>query len=236
MPHRPSNVDNRELDKFESAGSGWWDRRGEFQALHDINPLRIRYIEDRCGLAGKRVLDVGCGGGILSEAMARRGAEVTGIDMGQKSLEVARRHMKQTGVRIDYRHISVEQLAKRQPESFDVVTCLELLEHVPAPGSVVDACSRLVSPGGHVVFATLNRNPLSYLLAIGIAEYVLGIIRPGTHQYRKFIKPGELKNWAHDAGLIFRELTGMLYLPLIRKSRLIRSAAVNYFMHVQRPG
>jgi len=190
------NVDAAEVAKFEALASRWWDPDSEFKPLHDINPLRLDFIDARAGLAGKKVLDVGCGGGILSESMAHRGANVTGIDLGEAPLGVARLHAEESGVTVDYRHISVEGLAEEQPGHYDVVTCMEMLEHVPDPASVIRACSTLVRPGGYVFFSTLNRTPKSYAFAILGAEYVLKLLPRGTHDYAKFIRPSEMANWA----------------------------------------
>lgn len=229
------NVDHAEIAKFEALASRWWDPASEFKPLHDINPLRLDFIDERTGLNGKQVLDVGCGGGILSESMAARGAQVTGIDMGEAPLAVARLHLKESGEQVDYQRIPVEQLAAQQPGSFDVVTCLEMLEHVPDPASVIDACTRLVKPGGHVFFSTINRNPKAWLMAIVGAEYILRLLPKGTHEYRKLIKPSELGQWARQAGLDVRELTGMHYNPLTRHYHLGPGVDVNYLVYTSRP-
>ena len=235
MTQHAHNVDPAEVAKFEELASRWWDPQSEFKPLHDINPLRVDYIDRHAGLAGKRVLDVGCGGGILSEAMAQRGARVTGIDMGEAPLSVARLHQYESGVEVDYRHATAEQLAAEQPASYDVVTCLEMLEHVPDPGSVIRACSQLVKPGGLVCFSTLNRNPKSYLLAIIGAEYLLRMLPRGTHDYRKFIRPSELDEWARQADLDLADLTGMSYNPLSGEYRLGHDVDVNYLATYTRP-
>lgn len=214
------NVDHSEISKFEALASRWWDPNSEFKALHDINPLRLDYIDRAVGLAGRQVLDVGCGGGILSESMALRGAAVTGIDMGEMPLRIAELHTLETGVAVTYRRVPVETLAAEQPGHFDLVTCMEMLEHVPNPASVVDACARLVRPGGTVVFSTLNRNPKAYLLAIIGAEYVLGLLPKGTHDYARFIRPAELHAWIRPTGLRMTEMTGLTYNPLTRTYRL----------------
>ncbi len=227
------NVDYQEVAKFEELASRWWDPHSEFKPLHDINPLRLDYIDRRANLAGKKVIDVGCGGGILSESMAQRGATVTGIDMGEAPLSVAKLHRLESGVEVDYQRITAEELASQQPQSFDVVTCLEMLEHVPDPASIIKACSQLVKPGGHVFFSTINRNPKSYLLAIVGAEYLLKMLPKGTHDYSKFIKPSELESWAREADLVTRELTGMTYNPLTRSYSLGYDVDVNYLMHCQ---
>jgi 2-polyprenyl-6-hydroxyphenyl methylase/3-demethylubiquinone-9 3-methyltransferase len=230
-----NNVDHAEIAKFEALASRWWDPASEFKPLHDINPLRLDFIDERTSLSGKQVLDVGCGGGILSESMAARGAQVTGIDMGEAPLAVARLHLKESGEQVDYQRIPVEQLAAQQPASFDVVTCLEMLEHVPDPASVIDACMRLVKPGGHVFFSTINRNPKAWLMAIVGAEYILRLLPRGTHEYRKLIKPSELGQWARHAGLDVQELTGMHYNPLTQHYSLGPGVDVNYLVHTTRP-
>ena len=229
-----ANIDAAEIAKFEAMAPIWWDKQGDFKALHDINVLRVDYIDRHAPLAGKRVLDVGCGGGILSEAMAALGAKVTGIDMGQAPLAVAKLHLAESGLSVDYQHATAEEFSETHPDEFDVVTCLELLEHVPDPSSVVSACKRLVKPGGHVFFATLNRNPKSFLFAIIAAEYILGLVRKGTHSYNKFIKPAELEHWATAAGLITQNLTGLHYNPFLRKYSLGGNTHVNYLMHFRR--
>lgn len=229
---RPNpNVDQREIAKFDELASRWWDPDGEFRPLHDINPLRLNYIDERARLKGKRVLDVGCGGGILAEGMAQRGARVTGIDLAEAPLTIARRHLVESGLEVDYRATSVEEMAEAEPASFDVVTCLELLEHVPDPASVIEACSRLVKPDGHVFFATINRNPKSYIFAIIGAEYMLQLLPKGTHDYRKFIRPSELASWARRAGLAMEDMIGLHYNPLTRHYWLAPGVDVNYMMH-----
>ncbi|ATJ82841.1 bifunctional 2-polyprenyl-6-hydroxyphenol methylase/3-demethylubiquinol 3-O-methyltransferase UbiG [Halomonas beimenensis] len=229
------NVDQAEIAKFEALAHRWWDPEGEFKPLHDINPLRLDFIDARAGLAGHRVLDVGCGGGILAEAMAHRGAEVTGIDLGEAPLAVARLHAEESGASVDYRRISVEDLAEARPGEFDIVTCLEMLEHVPDPASVVRACARLVKPGGQVFFSTLNRNPKAYALAVLGAEYLLRMLPKGTHDYAKFIRPSELAAWCRDAGLEVREQNGLTYQPLTRRYRLSATdVSVNYLVHCRR--
>lgn len=228
------NVDPAELAKFEKLASRWWDPESEFKPLHDINPLRLKFIDDRVGLKGKRVLDVGCGGGILAEAMAALGADVTGIDLGDAPLAVANLHLKESGQKVEYRKISAENLAREQPETYDVVTCMELLEHVPDPASTVAACAKLVKPGGQVFFSTINRNPKSWLFAIVGAEYVLNLLPKGTHEYLKFIMPSELEGWARHAGLAVRELIGMHYHPLTRHYSLGPGVDVNYIAYTTR--
>lgn len=226
----PLNVDQAELQKFAALAHRWWDPNSEFKPLHDINPLRLGFINKMAGLAGKKVLDVGCGGGILSESMAAKGAQVLGIDLGSKALKVARLHQLESGVPVDYREVAVEILAEECPGSFDIVTCMEMLEHVPDPAAVVGACARLVRPGGHVFFSTLNRNPKSYLLAVIGAEYVLNLLPKGTHEYSKFIKPSELSSWARNLGLEITATCGMSYNPLTRTYRLGDDVSVNYLM------
>lgn len=231
-----TNIDKAEIAKFEAMASFWWDRRGGLKALHDINALRLGYINRRTPLAGKAVLDVGCGGGILSEAMASLGAVVTGIDMGATALGVARQHASESGFQVDYLQASAEQFARTRPDRFDLVTCLELLEHVPDPASVVAACKTMVRPGGDVFFATLNRNLKSFLFAIIGAEYILGLVRRGTHTYRRFVKPAELKAWAAQEGLHFMDLTGLHYNPILKRYSLGGNTHVNYLMHFRKSG
>lgn len=226
------NVDQAELNKFAELAHKWWDKTSEFKPLHEINPLRLKWMDDAVPLNGKRVLDVGCGGGILSEAMAQKGAQVTGIDLAEKSLNVAKLHSLESGVAVDYQLVAVEKLAETQPERFDVVTCLEMLEHVPDPASVVQACARLVKPGGHVFFSTINRNPKAYLLAVIGAEYVLNLLPKGTHDYEKFIKPSELASWARSAGLSLEAQTGMHYNPLTKQYSLGQGLDVNYLVRM----
>ncbi|MDD2664325.1 MAG: bifunctional 2-polyprenyl-6-hydroxyphenol methylase/3-demethylubiquinol 3-O-methyltransferase UbiG [Dechloromonas sp.] len=228
------NADPAELEKFGDLAHRWWDPHSEFKPLHDINPLRLDWIDRHVGLAGKRVLDVGCGGGLLSEGMAARGAEVTGIDLSEKPLGVARLHLLESGQKVDYRKISAEALADEMPGAFDAVTCLEMLEHVPNPSSIVTACARLVKPGGQVFFSTLNRNPKSYLFAVIGAEYVLKMLPRGTHDYAKFIKPSELARWAKLATLEPAELIGMSYNPLSQRYTLGADTSVNYLMRAVR--
>lgn len=229
-----TNADPHELKKFATLAHKWWDPKSEFKPLHDINPLRLDYIDRSVVLAGKNVLDVGCGGGILSESMAVRGAMVTGIDLGEKALAVARLHQLESGAKVDYRLISAEQMAIEQPENFDVVTCLEMLEHVPEPKSVVQACASLVKPGGQVFFSTLNRNPKSYLFAVIGAEYVLNMLPKGTHDYQKFIKPSELSRWCRETGLQVEEIIGMSYNPITSIYRLGSDVSVNYLLRARK--
>jgi 2-polyprenyl-6-hydroxyphenyl methylase/3-demethylubiquinone-9 3-methyltransferase len=229
------NVDPREIGKFEELAARWWDPESEFKPLHDINPLRLDYVDRAAGLAGKEVLDVGCGGGILSESMALRGARVTGIDLGEMPLRVAELHTLESGVSVEYRRVSAEALAAERPGSFDVVTCMEMLEHVPNPASVVAACARLVRPGGLVFFSTLNRNPKSYLFAVIGAEYILGLLPKGTHDFARFIRPSELDRWIRAAGLATTDMTGMTYNPLTQAYRLDKQdLGVNYLVTCRR--
>ena len=225
------NVDPAELQKFAALAHRWWDPNSEFKPLHEINPLRLTLIDQKVALAGKRVLDVGCGGGILSESMALKGAQVTGIDLGEKALKVAQLHKLESGVDVDYRLISAETLAAEMPQSFDVVTCMEMLEHVPDPAAVVNACATLVKPGGMVFFSTINRNPKAYLFAVIGAEYVLNLLPRGTHEYEKFIKPSELSAWSRRAGLTLNGLTGMSYNPLSKRYWLSDDVSVNYMLY-----
>jgi len=227
------NADEIELKKFGDLAHKWWDKNSEFKPLHEINPLRLNYIDSIVDLKDKRVLDVGCGGGILSESMYLKGAHVTGIDLGEKALNVAKLHQLESGAKVDYRLVSVEQLASEQTAGFDVVTCMEMLEHVPDPAAVVAACARLVKPGGSVFFSTINRNTKAYLFAVIGAEYILNMLPKGTHDYAKFIKPSELSNWARNAGLDISGLKGMSYSPITQHYRLGEDVSVNYLMHTQ---
>ncbi len=229
-----NNVDVNEINKFEALAARWWDPDSEFKPLHEINPLRLDYINRRSKLTDQKVIDVGCGGGILAESMAAAGAQVSGIDMGEAPLAVARLHQHESNVSVDYQQITAEELASQAPESFDVVTCMEMLEHVPQPASVIEACAKLVKPGGHVFFSTLNRNPKSFLFAIVGAEYVLNMLPRGTHEYQKFIKPSELSTWARQANLNVREITGMSYNPFSKKYSLGYDVGVNYLVHCQK--
>ncbi len=228
------NIDAAEIARFETMAPIWWDKQGDYKALHDINGLRLDYINQRAPLAGKSALDVGCGGGLLSEAMASLGAVVTGIDMGEVALGAARLHQKESGLQVNYQQATAERYAETHPARFDVVTCLELLEHVPDPASVIRACHSLVKPQGDAFFATLNRNLKSFLFAIIGAEYILGLVRKGTHTYRKFIKPEELKGWAEAAGLSFMDLTGLHYNPILKRYTLGGNTHVNYLVHFKR--
>ena len=230
------NVDPQELAKFGELAHRWWDANSEFKPLHDINPLRLGWIDRCCALRDKRVIDVGCGGGLLSEGMAALGAEVTGIDLGEKALGVARLHLLESGHQVDYRHSSAEAMAESEPGRFDVVTCLEMLEHVPDPASIVRACAKLAKPGGQVFFSTINRNPKAYLFAVVGAEYILNLLPKGTHDYARFLRPAELARLARDAGLAVEEIIGMSYNPLSKTYTLGRDTSVNYLMRARRDG
>jgi 2-polyprenyl-6-hydroxyphenyl methylase/3-demethylubiquinone-9 3-methyltransferase len=228
------NVETAELDKFSALAHKWWDKNSEFKPLHDINPLRLQYIDQHAALKDKQVLDVGCGGGILSESMAAKGAHVTGIDLGEKALNVAKLHSLETGIAVDYQYISVEELAEIKPGAYDVITCLEMLEHVPNPASIVQACAKLVKPGGHVFFSTIHRNPKAYLYAVIGAEYLLNMLPRGTHDYAKFIKPSELALWLRQAELIQQGQIGLQYNPLTQQYHLDNDVSVNYMVHAQK--
>ncbi|WP_298610837.1 bifunctional 2-polyprenyl-6-hydroxyphenol methylase/3-demethylubiquinol 3-O-methyltransferase UbiG [uncultured Thiothrix sp.] len=228
------NVDPNEIRKFESIAHRWWDPESEFKPLHAINPLRLNYVDDRASLKNKRVLDVGCGGGILAESMARRGAKVKGIDLGEGPLSVASLHALDSQVEVDYQQIAVEVLAEQEAGQYDVVTCMEMLEHVPAPESVIQACARLVKPGGHVFFSTINRNPKAFMLAVVGAEYLLNMLPKGTHEYAKFIRPSELEFAARQAQLSLQDIKGMTYNPMFQSYRLGKDIDVNYLMHFKK--
>ena len=231
-----ANVDANEIKKFEDVAHRWWDRDSEFKPLHEINPLRLNYIDEHsAGIKGKKVIDVGCGGGILAESMALRGANVLGIDMGAAPLSVAELHALDSGVdNVKYQKITVEKIAEEQAGKYDVVTCMEMLEHVPNPASIISACAKLVKPDGHVFFSTINRNPKSFALAIVGAEYVLNMLAKGTHEYAKFIRPSELEGWARDACLQLENIKGMTYNPLLQSYKLGSDVGVNYLMHFTR--
>ena len=229
------NLDPKEIHKFEALASRWWDPQSEFRPLHEINPLRMGYIAGLINPAGRKAVDVGCGGGILTEALRRHGAEVTGIDMAEAALAVARLHLAESGLDIEYRKCTAEQLAAEQPERYELLTCLEMLEHVPDPGSVVAACERLLKPGGLAVFSTINRNPQSWLFAIVGAEYVLRLLPRGTHEYAKLIRPAELAAWCRSAGLDLESQIGMGYNPLTKRYFLQESLAVNYIACYRKP-
>jgi len=230
-----ANADPAELQRFSDIAHRWWDPQGAMRPLHELNPLRLDWIDRLAALSGKGVLDVGCGGGVLAEAMARRGAQVSGIDLAAKLLKVAELHALESGVIVDYRHGTAEDLAQKEAGRYDVVTCMEMLEHVPDPASVVRACAALVRPGGWVFFSTINRNPKSFLFAIVGAEYVLGLLPRGTHEYAKFIKPSELASFARGAGLAVTELIGMTYNPLTRRFALEADTDVNYLVACRKP-
>ncbi|MFK8029480.1 MAG: bifunctional 2-polyprenyl-6-hydroxyphenol methylase/3-demethylubiquinol 3-O-methyltransferase UbiG [Gammaproteobacteria bacterium] len=229
-----ANIDPEEIRKFEELASRWWDPQSEFKPLHAINPLRFGYINERTPLAGKKVIDVGCGGGLLSEAMAQAGADVTGIDMGETPLAIAREHAQQSGVDVRYEQITAENMASNEAGLYDIVTCLEMLEHVPDPAAVVAACSELLKPGGTAYFSTINRTAKGYVLAVIGAEYVLNLLPKGTHDYNKFIRPSELEQYARDSGFSLQHITGLHYNPLTQVYRLGPGVDVNYMMHCVR--
>lgn len=235
MTTQELNVDSAEIAKFERLAARWWDLEGEFKPLHDLNPLRANYIDERAHVAEKKLLDVGCGGGILCEAMAQRGAAVTGIDMGDAPLEVAKLHSLESGVNVDYIKTTAEEFAAKHAQSYDVVTCLEMLEHVPDPAQTIAACAQLVKPGGDIFFSTINRNPKAYLFAVVGAEYVLKMLPKGTHDYNKFIRPSELAQWMRNAGLELQEMCGMTYNPITKHYKLnAKDVSVNYIMHARK--
>ncbi|MBU1235865.1 MAG: bifunctional 2-polyprenyl-6-hydroxyphenol methylase/3-demethylubiquinol 3-O-methyltransferase UbiG [Gammaproteobacteria bacterium] len=229
-----ANADPQELAKFGDLAHRWWDPNSEFKPLHDINPLRLGWIDRNYNLKGKKVVDVGCGGGLLSEGMASLGADVTGIDLGEKALGVAKLHLLESGLKVDYRHISAEDMAKSEPAAFDVVTCLEMLEHVPDPASIVRACAQMAKPGGSVFFSTISRNPKAYLFAVVGAEYLLNMLPRGTHDYAKFLRPAELARQCREAGLSVLEVVGMSYNPLAKTYSLGRDTSVNYLIRARR--
>lgn len=231
--HNTNNVDATEIKKFEEIAHRWWDTESEFKPLHDINPLRLSFIEEHAlSLKDKKVIDVGCGGGILSESIAKKGADTLGIDMGAAPLSVGELHALEQGIKnIQYQQITVEEIAEQQTEQFDIVTCMEMLEHVPDPASIIHACAKLVKPGGQVFFSTINRNPKSYAMAIIGAEYLLKLVPKGTHQHAKFLKPSEIESWARNAGLQLKHITGMTYNPLTQQYKLANDVDVNYLMH-----
>ena len=235
MTNTGKNVDPAELAKFDSLASRWWDPDGDFKPLHEINPLRLGWIRQHVNLDGCRALDIGCGGGILAESMAAAKASVTGIDMADGPLSVARLHQLESGAQVEYKKSTAEDMAETEAGRYDVVTCLEMLEHVPDPSQVIRSCAELVRPGGHVFLSTINRNPKSFLFAIVGAEHVLKLLPSGTHEYAKFIKPSELENWARKAGLALVESIGMHYNPLTKAYSLGSNVDVNYLMYFQRP-
>lgn len=231
-----ANVDAAEVAKFEALASRWWDKNSEFKPLHDLNPIRANYIDTRAPVAEKKMLDVGCGGGILTESLALRGAEMCGIDMGEAPLKVARLHALESGVNINYRRIPVEELAEQEAGQYDTVTCMEMLEHVPDPASIIRACAALVKPGGQLFFSTINRNPKAYAFAILGAEYLLKMLPKGTHEYAKFIRPSELSNWLRQAELDLHDISGLTYNPLSKKYKINdNDVSVNYLVHASKP-
>ena len=227
------NIDLDEVEKFGSLAARWWDKDSEFKPLHDINPLRLNYIKEQCGgsIKGKRILDVGCGGGILCESLALEGAEVVGIDLAEAGLEVAKLHLLESGLDVNYQKITAEEFAESNAETFDIVTCMEMLEHVPEPSSIIKSCSKLVKPQGRVFFSTINRNPKSYFFAIVGAEYVLNLLPKGTHNYEKFIRPSEIDKWARRNNLSIASMIGMTYNPITKRYRLEKDVSVNYLTH-----
>jgi len=225
------NIDNKEIARYAATAAHWWDRNGELKALHDINPVRLQYVLDRAEIIGQPVLDVGCGGGLVSEALASAGAKVTGIDMAVPALNVARAHADESGFEIEYIESTAEDFAKTHGEKFAVVTCMELVEHVPDPASIFKACAELTRPGGHLFFSTVNRTWLARLLVIWVAEYVLGIVSKGTHTYARFVRPEEMKRWGQAAGLLLVDVAGMRYIPFGGYAALCKSTAMNYLMH-----
>lgn len=229
------NFDPAELQRFAALAPRWWDPDGESRSLHDLNPVRLEYIAARCQLSGAHVADVGCGGGLLSEALAARGAQVTGLDLGGEVIEVARLHLLESGLRVDYRQEAAETHAAARPEHYDVVACMEMLEHVPDPGSVVRACASMLRPGGQVFFSTLNRTPAAFAAAIVGAEYLLRLLPRGTHDWSKFIRPSELARALRDAGLVVREIRGLRYDPIMRRAWLVDDTSVNYLVHAGKP-
>jgi len=228
------NVDPKEVAKFDEVAYRWWDAESEFKPLHEINPLRLKYINDNAKLPNKKAIDVGCGGGLLSEAMAKAGATVSGIDMGKGPIEIAELHLLESQLEITYQQISAEEFATQHPESFDVVTCMEMLEHVPDPESIIQACARMIIPGGHAFFSTLNRNPKSYVHAIVGAEYILKMLTPGTHDYKKFIKPSELARWLRQADLELVDICGLTYNPFSKNYKLTTDVDVNYMVYARK--
>jgi 2-polyprenyl-6-hydroxyphenyl methylase/3-demethylubiquinone-9 3-methyltransferase len=228
-----NNVDVNEVQKFNLLAHKWWDETSEFKPLHEINPLRLNYIKSKVNLSEKTVLDVGCGGGILTEALAREGSVVTGIDQGEKVIQIAKLHGKESKLTIDYKHMNIENFLKINKEKFDIITCLEMLEHVPNPRSIINACASLLKPGGHLFFSTINKNPKSFLYVILGAEYILNLLPKGTHEYNKFITPSQLREWCIENALDFKDITGMTYNPLTQKYRLCNNVSVNYLVEVR---
>ena len=230
------NVDRTEQDKFDAVASGWWDPEGPFRPLHDLNPARMKFIAERATIDNASVVDVGCGGGILAEALARKGGRVTGIDVAPRTLAIARLHLHESGMRVDYREVTVEDLAQESPAAFDVVTCMEMLEHVPDPASIVTGVCALLKPGGQAFFSTLNRTPLAFMLGIVGAEHIARLLPRGTHRYDRFIRPSELSAWIRAAGLQLRDIAGLHYNPLTRSVMLGGNVQVNYLLHAVKPG
>lgn len=228
------NVDPNEINKFAALAHHWWDTKGELKTLHQINPLRLSYITEKTPLAGKSVIDIGCGGGILTESMAQLGADVTGIDLNKAAIDVAKLHLLESGAKVNYQFISAEEMAEKHPHQFDVVTCFEMLEHVPDPAAIVKACAKLIKPGGHLFFSTLNRTPKSYVFAILGAEYILKLLPKNTHDYAKFIRPSELNHWLTAAGLTTSELKGVSYNPLTEHFKFTSSLSVNYLLYAKK--
>ncbi|MBI4006332.1 MAG: bifunctional 2-polyprenyl-6-hydroxyphenol methylase/3-demethylubiquinol 3-O-methyltransferase UbiG [Gammaproteobacteria bacterium] len=234
MTEKILNIDKQEQEKFDSLAPDWWNIDGQFKTLHDINPVRLDYIDRKISLAGKTVLDLGCGGGLLSEAMAKKGAHVTGLDISEEPLAIARKHCQQTGLDIQYINAIPEDYATRNEHRFDVVTCMEMLEHVPNPESIIQACARLIKTHGHVIFSTINRTPRAYLFAVLMAEHLLKILPPGTHDYARFIRPSELAVWCERQGLCVKDIAGMAYIPFLGHVSINKNPGVNYLMHASR--
>ena len=227
-----NNVDIQEIEKFNLLAHKWWDPTSEFKPLHEINPLRLSFIKSSVNIKGKKILDVGCGGGILSESLANEGADVTGIDQGDRVIKIAKLHAKESGIKVKYKHINIEDFYKNTDEKFDVITCLEMLEHVPDPNSIINTCSKLLMPGGKIYFSTINKNLKAFLFAIIGAEYILNLLPKGTHEYKKFIKPSQLQAWANSNGLSFDSIIGMTYNPITQKYKLSQDTSVNYIVEV----